>query len=114
MKRWLIGILAVLLLCSLLISCTRSPTGAVTDDVPEEKITITKHSFDPIVLYTKIGTKVTWSNRDNEPHTITLLGKFDSGTLGRYHSFSHTFEQAGTYTYSDLFNEQREGKVVVK
>jgi len=108
--RWLI----IILISLLLIGCSDSLTGEASSDVPQDHITITKYSYDPIVLYTKTGTKVTWTNKDSEPHTVTILGTFDSGVLGRRHTFSYTFDKPGTYSYSDLFNQERIAKVVVR
>lgn len=110
MKRW--WILVVVLMIA---SCSSSsPTGQVADEVPQMKVSITKHSYDPIVLFTEPGTEVVWTNNDDSPHTITILGKFDSGVLGRRHTFKHRFDQEGTYSYTDLLDQDREGKVVVK
>ena len=99
----------------LIAACNTSTTGQVSDDLPQASVDITKHSYDPLVLYTEAGTTVTWTNKDSSPHTITILGKFDSGVLGRRHTFSHTFNEPGTYTYTDLFEQgTRVGKVVVR
>jgi len=110
MKRWWVIVLVVILLSG----CSGGLTGQAASNTPQEHIDITKYSYDPLVLYTKPGTEVTWTNKDSQPHTITILGQFDSGTLGRRHSFTHKFTEEGTYTYSDLFNHKRIGKVVVR
>jgi len=114
MKRWLVVIL-ILSALALLISCSDSPTGQSITDTKQAQVSITKYSYDPLILTIKKNTTVTWTNKDSEQHTITLLGVFDSGTLGRRHQFSYTFTEPGTYTYTDLFYQnERVGKVIVK
>ena len=111
--RWLIAVLIVA--CILLSGCGNQLSGQVQSDIPTQQISITSGKFDPLVVYVKPGTMVTWTNKDSESHTVTLLGMFDSGTLGRRHSYSYVFEKEGSYTYTDLFNQNEiVGKVVVQ
>lgn len=58
-------------------------------------------SFDPNPIEIKAGDSVTWTNDDNEIHTVTsgssegpTIGQdFDSGTLASGESFTHKFEK---------------------
>jgi plastocyanin len=71
-------------------------------------------AFSPPTLTIKVGTKVTWTNNDASPHTITstdgpstsakTTGSFDSGAVNRGQSFSFTFDKAGTYYYECTFH----------
>src|SRR5829696_6274128 len=46
------------------------------------EIVIQNFSFQPATLTVKAGTKVTWVNRDDDPHTATATDKqFNSKTL---------------------------------
>ncbi len=46
------------------------------------------------------GTKVTWVNDDSVYHTVTLAdGSVDSGEIRAGQSWSHVFDQPGTYDY---------------
>jgi hypothetical protein len=59
-------------------------------------------SFTPSELTVNVGTKVTWTNHDDIPHTATAKGKppaFDSETLDTDGKFSFTFDQPGIYAY---------------
>ena len=51
-------------------------------------------------LSIKVGTPITWTNRDRAPHTVTADGKqFDSGNLAAGQGFSHTPTSAGAVPY---------------
>jgi hypothetical protein len=50
----------------------------------------------------KVGTTVTWENRDNTQHTTTSTASppiWDSGILNPGQQFSETFNTPGTYSY---------------
>ena len=49
-------------------------TGAAVGD-RKNSIEIKDFAFDPPVLTVKSGEKVTWINRDDEPHTVVSVGK---------------------------------------
>lgn len=52
-------------------------------------------------IQVKVGTTVTWTNRDTVPHSVTFdNGMKDSGLLYQGQSFSYTFNTPGTYRYS--------------
>ena len=55
--------------------------------------------FSPAALTVSVGDTVTWRNVDDSPHTVTASGAFDSGNLNGGQTFSHTFDEAGTFTY---------------
>ncbi len=63
------------------------------------------------------GTKVTWANRDDIPHTVTDAGTprgFKSPALDTGETFSHVFTAPGTYHYFCSLHPQMQGTVVVK
>ena len=56
------------------------------------------YGVNPLVV--PVGATVTWSNVDTVPHTVTADdNSFDSNTLNTGQTFSHTFNNAGTFTY---------------
>lgn len=75
-------------------------------------IWIPGNAFSPTTLTVPLGTKVTWTNYDGNPHTVTS-GLFDSGLLGYGQSFSYTFTDNGTYNYYCKPHEEMSGKVIV-
>ena len=47
-----------------------------------------------------MGSAVTWTNRDEEPHTVVANdGSFHSPGMDSKATFSHTFAKAGTFDY---------------
>lgn len=61
---------------------------------------IQNFAFEPATLTVKVGTKVTWTNRDDSGHTVTANDRtFASKLLARGETFEFTFTKAGTYNY---------------
>src|SRR5579862_6478190 len=71
--------------------------------------------FDPPTLTISAGTRVTWVNEDNSPHTVTDKGKvFRSAALDTKDSFSYTFAAPGEFTYYCTIHPMMVGKILVK
>jgi LPXTG-motif cell wall-anchored protein len=63
-------------------------------------VTIADFSFAPATITIDQGDTVTWTNNGPTPHSATANGgSFDTGILKAGQSASHTFSQAGTYSY---------------
>ena len=87
-----------------------APEGAV-------RVTIDQFAYGPRELTVPAGTRVTWVNRDDVPHTATSSvkpRKFDSGALDTDDTFSFVFQAPGTYDYFCAVHPHMTGKVVVK
>jgi plastocyanin len=79
------------------------------------EIVIQNFAFEPATLTVKPGTKVTWVNRDDEPHTATANDKsFNSKTLDTGDRFSMEFSKPGTYSYYCALHPKMTGRVIVK
>jgi amicyanin len=79
--------------------------------------TIDNFTFSPPVLTVAIGTKVTWTNRDDIPHTVTDADhpkEIKSPALDTGDSYSRTFTAPGTYHYFCSLHPHMQGTVVVK
>lgn len=91
--------------------------GAAIDAVQADKVEVKNYAYGPIAITVKIGTKVTWTNRDDVGHTVTTESgapaKIDSGLFGKGESFSYTFEKAGTYAYFCEPHPYMKGTVIV-
>ena len=85
-----------------------------TDSVPNQ-VVIENFSFVPAILTVKAGTKVTWINRDDVPHTATETDKrFNSKTLDTDDHFDFTFSEPGTYNYFCALHPKMTGQIIVK
>ena len=63
-------------------------------------VQISMFAFAPGTVTVPAGTKVTWTNLDEEPHTVFGLGGvFRSAALDTGQSFSFVFGRPGTYKY---------------
>ena len=77
-------------------------------------VKISNFTFSPQQLTVKAGTTVTWTNRDDIPHTIVSAGKFRSKTLDTDDKFSFTFTNAGDYKYFCSLHPHMTGMIKVE
>lgn len=77
-------------------------------------ISIGDYFFAPGRLEVDVGDKVTWTNNGkvDEGHTVTGDG-LDSGVLKQGDTYSHTFGQAGNFSYICTLHPNMEGTVAV-
>ena len=77
-------------------------------------VSISNFAFAPATLTVPVGTTVTWTNHDEEPHTVVAGdGSFHSPGLGTDATFSNTFATAGTFDYVCSIHPFMHGTVVV-
>jgi plastocyanin len=94
-------------------SGTASATGSPAA-VAGDQVTIDNFAFSPGTLTVKAGSTVTWTNRDEEPHTVAATdGSFHSPGMGTGATFTHTFATAGTFDYVCSIHPSMHGTVVV-
>lgn len=78
-------------------------------------VKIDNFSFGPVAITVPVGTTVTWTNRDDIPHTVVSTEKaFKSKVLDTDEKFSFTFTRAGEYPYFCSIHPKMTGKVVVQ
>ncbi len=79
------------------------------------EVKIDNFSFGPDTLTVPVGATVTWTNRDDIPHTVVSTdGVFKSKVLDTDEKFSFTFSKAGTYPYFCSIHPKMTGKVIVQ
>ena len=79
------------------------------------EVKIDNFSFGPGTLTVPVGTTVTWTNRDDIPHTVVSTdGAFKSKVLDTDEKFSFTFSKAGTFPYFCSIHPKMTGKVIVQ
>jgi plastocyanin len=82
----------------------------------QNRIEIKDFAFNPQTITVKSGEKVTWINRDEEPHTIVSVGKqFKKSTaLDTDQEFTITVGTPGTYEYFCSVHPKMTGTIVVE
>jgi len=96
---------------------TDSDVPKTVDPIATTNIAIKNFLYGPETVKIKKGTSITWTNSDSAPHTVTTtLGApeaFDSGSIAKDKTYTHTFNNAGTYTYVCTFHGSMKGTVIV-
>ena len=87
------------------IAQTSNPTQIIVKDF----------MFSPTPLTIKVGSTVTWTNKDDEPHTVVSdTGVFKSGGMDTDESFSYKFDKPGTYHFTCSIHPRMVGTVIVQ
>ena len=84
---------------------------------PVQEIVIDNFTFSPATVTIVPGTRVTWVNHDDVPHTATSTSKpklFDTGTLDTDAKYAHVFTEPGTYNYFCAVHPKMTGQIIVK
>lgn len=86
-------------------------TKVMADDA---KIIIKNHIFIPSSLVVKAGTRVTWINQDQDPHTVSeSKQQFHSGALDTNEQFAYIFNSPGIFNYFCMLHPVMIGKIIV-
>jgi plastocyanin len=123
------NLVAALAASVVLAGCSASrPTAGISTSMPMASMSVTppaapvngdqvnidNFAFIPATLTVRAGSTVTWTNHDEEPHTVAASdGSFHSPGMGTGGTFSHTFATAGTFDYVCSIHPMMHGTVVV-
>jgi len=81
----------------------------------DAEVQIDQSAFLPQRVTVKAGTTVTWTNDDDDSHTVASSSKFfKSKALDTGDKFSFTFTTPGTYDYICSVHPYMTGAVVVE
>ena len=70
--------------------------------------------FTPPDITVKAGTAVVWTNKGQQPHTVSANdSSFDSGTMKSGAVWEHRFDAPGEFPYLCAFHPQMTGVVRV-
>jgi plastocyanin len=79
------------------------------------EIKIDNFVFQPAEMTIKAGTQVTWTNKDDIPHTVdSTEGKFKSAALDTDEKFQFRFTEPGEYPFFCRMHPKMTGKIVVQ
>jgi plastocyanin len=113
---WIAGVVMPVVIAMLLL-VVGSPSVQANEQpsAPNAEVKIDNFVFGPQTITVSIGTTVTWTNKDDIPHTsVSTDGVFKSKVLDTDEKFSYTFTKAGTYAYYCTIHPKMTGKVVVQ
>jgi plastocyanin len=115
-KMWFTTLTAPVMIAMLLLFAGSPAVRA--NDQPSAAIAevkIDNFSFGPQTITVPVGATVTWTNRDDIPHTVVSTdGVFKSKVRDTDETFSYTFTKAGTYSYYCSVHPKMTGQVVVQ
>lgn len=110
------GLAAVIVALGLLLA--GSPKVAANAPQPATtEVKIDNFSFTPAVLTVPVGTTVTWTNRDDIPHTVVSADDpkmFKSKAMDTDEKFSYTFAKPGRYSYFCSVHPKMTGTIIVQ
>jgi plastocyanin len=96
------------------VSPSAPPTPAVsTSPVATNEVDIVNFAFSPAVITVRVGTTVRWTNQDQDAHTVAIAGAPVSDGMQNADTYTHTFTQAGTFTYICSIHPYMRGMVIV-
>ena len=106
------------LLMAVLLAGTVAGSSAWPGDAPAQaEVTIDNFTFSPPVLTIARGTRVTWTNHDDTPHTVTSSqdpAKMHSPALDTDETYSLSFDKPGTYDFFCSLHPHMQAQVVVR
>ena len=93
--------------------------GGTSVSIVPGSSSLTTDAFQPNPVQVSVGSTVTWTNNDAQPHTATSGqnatpdGRFDSGIMAPGATFDFTFTEAGEFPYFCLLHPNMVGTVSV-
>ena len=115
---WVAGLAPLVMIAIFLLLPGAHSAAAAANNQPSSANTdvkIDNFTFAPGDVTVGVGTTVTWTNRDDIPHTVVSTdGVFKSKARDTDETFSYTFTKAGTYSYYCSIHPKMTGKVVVQ
>ena len=97
-------------------ACDAPPPRSPRDsDGPATRVTILDLVYEPAELDIPAGSTVTWVNEDVAAHDVASDdGSFASPTLQQGDTFSVTFDQPGSWSYTCTIHPEMTGVVSVR
>jgi amicyanin len=91
-----------------------APSSTPPAPISGTAVSIDNFTFAPATLTVHRGDTVTWTNHDEEPHTVAAGdGSFRSPGMHSNATFSFTFTNPGSYDYICSIHPSMHGTVVV-
>jgi plastocyanin len=93
---------------------TTASTPGSAPPMAANSVSVNNFAFVPATLTVAAGSTVTWTNLDEEPHTVVANdGSFHSPGMGSQGTYSHTFPAPGRFDYVCSIHPSMHATVVV-
>jgi plastocyanin len=124
-SRLLVGFGILFTIISISLSCSKSSmanltgtggnnNGTGTSAPGANEVFIQGMAFSPATITVTAGTTITWTNKDAVTHNVTSNPVlFSSGAMGNGATYSYTFADKGTFSYTCTIHPSMKGTVVV-
>ena len=115
-----LSIATIMILTIAISGCTQSSqTGGTSNGGSQSgtyNVEIQNFAFNPSQITIKKGETVIWTNKDSTPHTVLSDSgnEINSGSLSNGQTYSHTFNQAGTFEYYCSIHPYMKAKIIVE
>jgi plastocyanin len=107
------NVLATLVVSALCLAATGTPATAAAPDGAQ--VVIKDFMFSPVAVTVKAGSRVTWTNKDDEPHNVVSdSGTFRSSAMDTDENFSFKFDKPGTYRFVCSIHPRMVGTITVE
>ena len=98
-----------------LVAAAMAMMCSASEGAVPNSIEVKDFMFMPTTLTVSAGDKVTWVNKDDEPHTVVSdTGMFRSAAMDTNESYSFKFDKPGTYHFTCSIHPRMVGTIVVK
>lgn len=116
MMKGLIKLLALLVMLCALPASTMAADASPAKGSKNYQVAIHNFAFEPSSITVPAGTTVVWTNKDEEPHTVTSAGTgfTSSKALDTDDTYKATFSTSGTYTYYCSIHPHMVGTIIVQ
>lgn len=112
---WAAGFAMMGIMAALVVTGSPGVRAYAQSAAAHADVTIDNFRFGPETMTVPVGASVTWTNRDDIPHTVVgTNGEFKSKVRDTDEQFSVTFTRAGTYQYYCSLHPKMTGKIVVQ
>ena len=118
MKKHLILVLVVIAGATVMIAgCTSSSNpspGPVISTASQNPVAIQNYAFSPSALTIQKGANVTWTNYDSvQHHVVSDSSAFSSPLLNKGDTYTHQFNNTGSFSYICSIHPYMKGTIVV-
>jgi plastocyanin len=89
--------------------------SAVTSTASQNSVAIQNYAFNPSTLTIQKGANVTWTNYDSVQHNVVSdSSAFSSPLLNKGDTYTHQFNDSGSFSYICSIHPYMKGTIVVE